>query len=124
VHVLFGGRANARRYFRKRAQSIDLKLDDLEIQCRLSPDFWDGRPEIHDPRLSEWLDFKAGRGRSGPTPMLLTMVPSGVDTFAVRPKAKNENEVFGAEVSRPRKVKSESVFSFGRMPVLPARSVA
>ena len=69
------GTANARRYFRKRTPTIDLRLDDLEIQCPLPPDFWEGRPEIHDPRLSEWLEFKVGGGRSGRDPMLLTMVP-------------------------------------------------
>ena len=60
------GTANARRYFRKHAQTIDLRLDDLEIRCDLSPDFWEGRPEIHDPRLNEWLEFKVGSATSRP----------------------------------------------------------
>jgi hypothetical protein len=118
------GTANARRYFRKHAQTIDLKLDDLEIQCTLSPDFWEGRPEIYDPRLSEWLEFKVGRGRPGREPMPLTMVPSGANTFVVTPKTRKRTEAFGAEVSTPRKVESESYFSLGVLSVLPSRSVA
>lgn len=117
------GRANARRYFRRRAQSIDLRLDDLQIQCTLSPDFWHGRPEIHDPRLSEWLEFKAGRSRPGREPMELTMVPSGADTFVVKPKAQSYG-AFGAEVSITKKPKSESPFSLGHVPALESQSVA
>ena len=45
------GEANARLYFSRRATSIELRLDDLHIQCALGPDFWRGRPEIHDARL-------------------------------------------------------------------------
>jgi hypothetical protein len=112
------GTANTRRYFRKRTPTIDLRLDDLEIRCTLSPDFWAGRPEIHDPRLSEWLEFKVGRRRPGLDPMLLTMVPSGVDTFVVIPRTAKKTDSFGAELSTPREVKSESYFSVARVPVL------
>ena len=112
------GTANARRYFRKRTPTIDLKLDDLEIQCTLSPDFWAGRPEIYDPRLSEWLEFKVGRGRPGRDPMLLSMVPSGFDTFVVVPRTGRRIDAFGAEISAPRNVKSESYFPVARVPVL------
>src|SRR5579863_10393691 len=88
VHTgLYIGDNNARRYFRKRAQSIDLMLDDLRIRCTLSPKFWEGHPEIQDPRLNEWLDFKDVRERPGREPMLLTMLPSGENTFLVRPKS-------------------------------------
>jgi hypothetical protein len=118
------GTANARRYFRKRTPTIDLRLDDLEIQCPLPPDFWDGRPEIHDPRLSEWLEFKVGRGRSGRDPMLLTMVPSGSDRFVVIPRTAKKTDSFSSEISAPREVKSESYFPVARVPVLESRSVA
>jgi hypothetical protein len=118
------GTANARRYFRKSTPTIDLRLDDLEIQCPLPPDFWDGRPEIHDPRLNEWLAFKVGRGPSGRDPMLLTMVPSGPDTFVVIPKTGKRTDAFGAEISAPREVKSKSYFPVARVPVLVSRSVA
>ncbi len=112
------GTANARRYFRKRTPTIDLRLDDLEIQCTLSPDFWAGRPEIYDPRLSEWLEFKVGRGPSGRDPMLLTMVPSSSDTFVVTLRTAKKADAFGAEISAPREVKSESYFPVARVPVL------
>jgi hypothetical protein len=112
------GTANARRYFRKRAQTIDLRLDDLEIQCTLSPDFWKGRPEIYDPRLSEWLEFKVGRERSRRDPMLLTMVPSRSDTFVVIPMTGKRTDGFGEEISTPGKVKSESRFPVARVPIL------
>jgi hypothetical protein len=118
------GTANARRYFRKRTPTIDLRLDDLEIQCTLSPDFWAGRPEIYDPRLSEWLEFKVGDRRPGRGPMLLTMVPSGSDTFVVILRTEKTNYGFGAEISMPRKVKSETYFPLGRLPALESRSVA
>jgi hypothetical protein len=118
------GTANARRYFRRHAQTIDLRLDDLEIQCTLSPDFWEGRPEIYDPRLSEWLEFKVGRRRPGGDPMLLTMVPSGSDTFVVIPRTENRTDSFGAEISAPRKVQSETYFPLRGLPVLPSRFVA
>src|SRR6266700_1574510 len=88
------GAANVRRFFRKGTQSIDLRLDDLQIQCTLSSGFWDDLPEIHDPRLSEWLEFKVGRGRPGREPMLLSMVPSGADTFVIRSKPKQKDEAF------------------------------
>lgn len=118
------GAANARRYFRRHPQTIDLRLDDLEIQCTLSPDFWEGRPEIYDPRLSEWLEFKVGRKRPGRDPMLLTMVPSGDGTFVVIPRTENRTDPFGAEISTPRKVQSESYFPLGGLPFLPSRSAA
>ncbi len=121
---LLVGRTNARRYFRKHAQTIDLVLDGLEIQCRLSPDFWTGRSEIRDPRLSEWLEFKVGRGRAGAAPLQVTMVPSGVDAFLIRPRADKTYEGFGAEVSLAKPVRSESLLTFRRVPVLASRSVA
>src|SRR5437763_2312942 len=96
------GEANAHRYFRKGVSSIELRLDDLHIQCTLPPDFWQGHPEIHDPRLSEWLEFKAAR-LPGREPVLLSMVLSGAGTFVVRPESDKQAESFGADVTSPRK---------------------
>ena len=118
------GAGNARRYFRKHAPSIDLKLDDLQIQCTLSPDFWDKHPEIHDPRLSEWLNFKVGHSGPGRDPMLLTMIPSGADTYVVRPRSEKNDETFGAEVSPSTKLPPESVLVLRLVPALQSRSVA
>lgn len=112
------GAANARRYFRKRTPTIDLRLDDLEIQCTLAPDFWVGRPEIYDPRLSEWLEFKVGRRRPGQGPMLLSMLPTGSGTFVVVPRTEQRVDAFGAEISTPREVRFESRFRVARVSVL------
>jgi hypothetical protein len=79
---------------------------------------------IHDPRLSEWLEFKIGRERSGREPMLLTMVPSGLDTFLVKPGAAKKADPFGSEVTPQREAKSERYFPVGRVPALASRSVA
>ena len=90
------GEANARRYFRKRVRSVELQLDGLQIQCTLEPDFWQGRPEIHDPRLSLWLEFKARAGRQ---PMIMALEPAGADSFVLRPEAAPAYEAFGAEIA-------------------------
>ena len=113
------GEANALRYFSRLKPSIELRLDDLHIQCTLTPDFWQGRPEIDDPRLSEWLQFKLARRSAAGEPILLTLVPSGTGTFVLRPQPESRYEAFGAEVSLPRKAKSE-----GNLPAAYARSLA
>ena len=116
------GEANARRYFRKRSLRVDLQLDHLHIQCKLEPDFWNGRPEIHDPRLSLWLEFKAGRGRNGREPMQFAMEPLGAGKFAVQPIASQDYHAFGAEVMLP--VRGEAECSMHSERQLRARSVA
>ena len=100
------GAANARRYFPPRAQTIDLMLDGLQIQCTLSTDFWQDRPEIHDPRLSAWLEFKVARVRRGRAPIELSLVPSGTNTFVLLPRVEKKDESFGAEVAPPKPVQS------------------
>ena len=117
------GEANARRYFSRRKPSIELRLDDLRIRCTLPADFWHGHPEIHDPRLSGWLEFKVGRRASGREPILLSMIPSGADTFVVRPHTAREAESFGADVSHPRSVQSEHVPHYDTAPSLEACAV-
>ena len=118
------GRANANRYFRKDVRSIELMLGDLHIQCALPPDFWEGRPQIHDPRLSEWLKFKVGRAGSRPGAALLTMVPAGADAFVLHPNTEAESEAFGADISAPTKAPPQSCFPPVSVDVLESRSVA
>lgn len=79
------GAANARRYFPKSVDTVELRLDDLRIQCTLPRSFWAGEPEIHDPRLGEWLKFKVLKNRKNPNPIALHMVQCGANTFSLQP---------------------------------------
>lgn len=81
LHV---GRRNVRRYFPETARVIELQLDHLEIQCGLAPEFWHGQPEIHDPRLCEWLDFKIIHRMGERKEVQLAMTPAGKNTFRLR----------------------------------------
>jgi len=121
LHV---GHANAMRYFSRLKPCIELRLDDLHIQCTLGPDFWHGRPEIHDPRLSEWLEFKVARRRAAGEPIVLSLVPTGAGTFVLRPYGEFRYDAFGADVTFPRNPKAESDLPPAYARRLPTRSVA
>ncbi len=82
---LYVGVNNVRRYFPRNVETIDLELDHLRIQCGLKPHFWKGQPEIHDPRLCEWLESKQFQGRGCRTSMPLAMIPSGEHSFTLGP---------------------------------------
>jgi len=82
LHV---GASNARRYFPKDASVIELQLDHLQIQCGLDPNFWQDRPEIHDPRLNAWLESKRMKAKSNQSSILLAMIPSGKNAFRLQP---------------------------------------
>lgn len=97
LHV---GARNVRRFFPKTVHVIELQLDHLQIQCGLSPEFWRGRPEIHDPRLCEWLDFKVCYGGNGePKQVRLAMTPAGENTFRLRPTPVKRDAMGGMETS-------------------------
>jgi hypothetical protein len=81
LHV---GARDVRKYFPKNMRVIELQLDHLQIQCGLSPEFWHGQPEIHDRRLSEWLDFKVFRRASEHKEIRLAMTPAGKNIFRLR----------------------------------------
>ncbi len=81
LHV---GATNVRRYFTKQMSTIELQLDDLQIECGLMPEFWEGDGEIHDPRLIAWLELKDLQRVPGQGPMLLTMTPAGKNCFRLR----------------------------------------
>jgi hypothetical protein len=81
LHV---GARNVRKYFPKGVYVIELQLDHLQIQCGLSPQFWQGEPEIHDPRLCEWLDFKVIHHTGGQKDVRLAMIPAGKNIFTLR----------------------------------------
>jgi hypothetical protein len=77
------GSTNARRYFSRNLKSVELHLGDLRIQCNLAPDFWQGRADIHDPRLCD-------RSRKMvPVPMALEQF--GMNSFKLTPSANHTN---------------------------------
>jgi hypothetical protein len=82
LHV---GVNNVRRYFPRNVCEIELQLDHLQIQCGLGPAFWQGEPEICDPRLCAWLESKRGRGQPYGASIPLAMVPAGENSFRLEP---------------------------------------
>jgi hypothetical protein len=79
------GANNVRRFFPREERVIELELDHLQIRCGLEPEFWDGRPEIRDPRLGAWLEQKNFQGKLGNAPAPLAMIPAGRNAFRLRP---------------------------------------
>jgi hypothetical protein len=86
---LYVGSTNVRRYFPKHIASIDLQLDHLQIQCGLTPHFWKDEPEIHDPRLCEWLESKLLKEQGGGELKILAMTPAGENSFILGPAGRN-----------------------------------
>jgi hypothetical protein len=81
VSGLYVGVNNVRRYFSKRMRAVELQLDHLRIECGLSPRFWEGQPEIHDPRLCDWLESKNLHDRPSREPVPMALIPSGKNSF-------------------------------------------
>ena len=78
------GTYNARRYFPKHVEVIELQLDHLRIACGLTPDFWRGLPEINDRRLCVWLESKQFH-KATRCSILMAMIPSGENSFKIEP---------------------------------------
>jgi hypothetical protein len=78
------GAANVRRYFPRNMRAVEFLLGDLRIECNLPPGFWNGHPEILDPRLGAWLRFKVSRTRANRKPVALAMEKAGANTFTLR----------------------------------------
>jgi hypothetical protein len=78
------GAANVRRYFPISMGAVELLLGDLRIQCKLPPDFWNGQPEILDPRLGAWLSHKVPRERFNRKPIALAMEHAGGNSFTLQ----------------------------------------
>lgn len=91
------GAANARRYFPKTVRRVKLRLGDLEIDCKLSPEFWNGKPEIHDHRLCEWLQFRRSRGGADREPLPLAMEQAGDDSYTLRDLMDGKHAMTGTE---------------------------
>jgi len=82
---LYIGTRNARRYFKRQAHGVDLQLGHIHIHCALPPEFWQGRPEIYDTRLSQWLESKVFHDRAGRAPIPMLMIPAERNSFKVQP---------------------------------------
>jgi len=82
LHV---GVENAQRYFPQGTHFVEIQLDHLRIQCFLDPDFWQGHPEIHDPRLCAWLETKYPAGNTKGIPVPLALIPDGKNAFRLLP---------------------------------------
>jgi hypothetical protein len=115
VTGLYIGADNVRRYFPRRVVRIELRLDHLRIECGLTPVFWNGQPEIHDPRLCLWLESKQSQRKERRAPMSLDMTPSGEHSFTlglakpgVKPECRSE---FGDEETAEFAPDEESVFA-------------
>lgn len=79
------GENNVQRFFPKNVKEIELQLDHLRIECGLGPNFWNGKPEISDPRLGLWLESKDRNGNGRRAPIPLALIPSGRNSFIVGP---------------------------------------
>jgi hypothetical protein len=87
LHV---GVLNAREYFPRDAETVELELDHLRIVCTLEPSFWQDMPEIHDFRLSLWLESKRSSGKLGSHAAPVAMIPNGAGSFRVQIMSKEE----------------------------------
>jgi hypothetical protein len=84
------GTTNVRRYFPRNLELIELELDHLCIACSLEPSFWEDRPEIHDMRLSSWLEAKRRSGKLPANPAPMVMIPCGATSFRLQIMVKEE----------------------------------
>ena len=83
------GSSNVQRYFPRGVSSVELQLDHVQIQCDLSPNFWQDQPEIFDPRLCAWLESKHLNPMAGREPVPMDLIPEGKNSFRLRPAPKN-----------------------------------
>ncbi len=82
--ALLIGEHNVRRYFPQQIAAVELQLGELFIDCALPPEFWQNRPEIHDPRLKAWLKCRVFHQHPGCHPHPLNMIPVGKNAFRLQ----------------------------------------
>jgi hypothetical protein len=88
------GAANVQQFFPRNVELIELELDHLRIVCPLEPSFWEDRPEIHDLRLSSWLESKRNSGKLGLQAAPVAMIPCGGYSFRLQMVSKDETDHF------------------------------
>jgi hypothetical protein len=89
---LYIGKVNVQRYFPRDVADVELELDHLCIVCPLEPAFWQDRPEIHDFRLSSWLESKRNSGKLAANPAPVAMIPSGDRAFRLQLEIEGDSE--------------------------------
>ena len=97
ISGLYVGVVNVRRYFPRIVPAIELQLDHLRIECRLKPDFWQGRPEIYDSRLCAWLETRLMNKDRHRATVRLTMIPEGKNSFRLETISINRRRRFRIE---------------------------
>lgn len=56
---------------------------------RPKPNFWQGEPEIFDPRLCAWLEARYLHTKVALAPIPLAMIPEGKNSFRLQPVSLN-----------------------------------
>jgi hypothetical protein len=86
------GEVNVREYFSEGETLVELELDHLVIVCPLEPSFWQGQPEIHDYRLSSWLESKRNSGKMAAQAAPVAMIPCGKGSFRLQILSQDETD--------------------------------
>jgi hypothetical protein len=86
------GTLNVQQYFPRHVDQVELELDHLCIVCPLEPAFWLDRPEIHDLRLSSWLESKRNSGKLAANSAPVAMIPSGNHCFRLQLIVRDETD--------------------------------
>lgn len=84
------GALNVQQYFPRSLQMVELELDHLRIVCQLEPSFWQDSPEIHDQRLSLWLESKRTSGKLSGHSAPVSLVPLENSGFRLQLMSKEE----------------------------------
>lgn len=79
------GARNVKRYFTRTVPTVDLDLENVQIQCELGQGFWRDQPEIVDPRLCAWLTAKNSKWKADGDRVVLAMLPAGTNSFRIQP---------------------------------------
>lgn len=103
------GAINVKRYFPRHVDLVELELDHLCIVCLLEPSFWQDQPEIHDLRLSSWLESKRSSGKLAANSASVALIPSGHHSFRLQLIAGNDTDhsmngntvAFASQVASP-----------------------